>query len=336
MAIHSLKLKKFYKRNKSRATQFGAIFNQTSTGLLVMEHLWVTLFLTPALIATSFISKDVIIMAANMLLALGYVSNFIYRVFHRDVSTAELLITTICITALTVVSIYFAPALGLVGTLAILAKVNLIATSLNGFFLARNFLIPPLKKGFDTICRKLGIQSKREYYQQSPLTRKENGHIIRNLLTTHYSNDEEPLNNYDEKLSRFNKLIQILCRYMNKYHEKPFGSVKRAKEISELESRIDDLVLLGDATKAISFIKRKINYKREKIAQLESAKKISTEEESKDAPDYEKLKPFFSNIDAQKSSSLFFKSATELLTNEISRQQQKIIDLDSSLPQVNH
>ena len=92
----SIKLKKHYfSRNRHREEDHGSLFGRASNNMIFIMNIVILGIFTPAVIATSFASKDMVLMLANISLSFGYLTNFVYRLISNEVSISELMISSL-------------------------------------------------------------------------------------------------------------------------------------------------------------------------------------------------------------------------------------------------
>lgn len=333
----SMYLKKsFFARNKDREEAYGSLFNKASSSLLFLINVIVAGLFAPVVIATSLVSKDVALMLANIFLSAGYSANFIYRLISKEVSTSELFISAIALSVSLTLTFYFLPVTTVWSFVNIVNFCNHIATAVNGFFLIRNIIVPPLKQFSERIAHFIGLEIGGNYYYQRPLTLAKDRFVIDRLFGKHYHHDATQSKQFKEELQPFNNLLKKLVFYVNKYNEPLFGSLSSAENISSHEKLISQLTVEGNAVNCLSRIEQKLAFKKTKIALLEGAKtEVQTiTDESSTAEIKDKLR-FFGSIpvkEIHKNRGELRQQCLNIIDKEIQRQNAKVEELCSCLP----
>ena len=181
--------KKLFARRHDREKEIGDIFNKTSRGLTSIIPFIVTVFFTPALITTSLFSKEILLMLANLSLSLGYLSNFVYRLFQKQVSKAELLITLLTLAALITIAYILCPPAAALSFISALTFINQLAVVVNLFFLIKHVVVPPCKKFIENLAQYLGFNIAGRYFSKPPLTLDNDRYVIDQLLKNSYGHD---------------------------------------------------------------------------------------------------------------------------------------------------
>lgn len=331
-----LKLKKsLFSRNRSREKEFGDIFNKTSTGLSYIMTLAITVFFTPAIITTSFFSKESIVILANLSLSLGYLTNFAYRVYQREVSKGELLISTLALAAFLTMAYLLCPPVAAVSFLNVLGFFNQMAIAVNLFFLIKHVVVPPCKKIIENMAQYLGFNITGRYYSKPPFTLENDRFILDHLLMKTYGHDSSSPDFTEAKIDSFNKLLIKLSGYIDKYDESILGYINNREAIADLEKQIAQLTTRGVTDSSYAFIRRKIGFKTTKINMLNEAQNLITEailNPEKSAVD---ALHFFSGVDENKLAEdrdVMLKEGLEHLRSEIQRQELKVESLKECLP----
>lgn len=334
----ALSLKKgIFARNHEREDEFGSIFSRTSSNLTFIMNLVIAGLYTPVVIATGLISKDVILMLANIFLGLGYFSNFIYRLYQKEVSASELIVTVFFLTLGVSFAFSVFPVISALGVLKVLCYANYAATALNSFFLLRPFIVPPCKKVVECIAGWLGFGNIRgDYFYKKPLALPKDRFVIDLLFTKHYNHDSVSMVQSNEELRPFNRMLLKLSFYINKYRESFFGSLSNSEKISSTEKLIHQLTVEGHSVNCITFISRKISFKTTKIKEIQEAiAEIKAIDETMPLQEVAQRLRFFESYRTEwikKDRVRLVKTATTCLENEIQRQQDKIESLQACLP----
>lgn len=321
-----------FKRNRSRESSIGDIFNKTSTHLNSILSLALTIFFTPVLIASSLFSQEIVLMLINISLCLGNLSNFGYRVYNNEVGKLELILS------LGIMSVFFAGGLFLfpitlstATLLGAIALTNQIAVGINLFFLLRNNIVPPALGWFKSLARKLGFEVHDQFYQVKPLDLDKDDCIVNALFLKHFGHSlyEGPIK---QDLKKLNLLLTILVGYINKYDEQFLGDVNYQHAIEGIQGNITQLTLKGNADSSFTFIKQKIAYKKVKVNHLCKAK---TELDNTNNLRWESFSKYIKGVTISKytkNPGLFQQQASDLLSKEIQRQEDKLERLSSCLP----
>lgn len=337
----NIKLKRtYFSDNRNRERLSVHYFNRASFGLTAYGKVLVDLFFTPIVAASSLLVSDLFLMIANVMLAFGYLSNFIYRIFNKEVSFFEGFLTIVGLASLIGLAVYIAQAVFVVTLTApaIFTYCSVIATAINSFFLIKNVILPPLKRLVESLvfyC--FGYNIKADYYYQKPLTLESDEFIIKLLLNREDLLPGESLTVVDqEKLVSYNNILQKLCWYINKYNEQPFGSILHEDKITDIEAEIRYLTVDGSSEFPIDFLYKKCSFKQTKLTKMKDAlTKVTSAYEQRSPAAYNQFGlRFFDNYTPVDQSGLAasFKITSELLSTQISRQEVKIRELEACVP----
>ncbi|MCC5792355.1 MAG: hypothetical protein JJT82_07095 [Legionellaceae bacterium] len=320
-----------FTRNKRREKSIGDIFNKASSRLSSAMSLALTIFFTPALMATSLFSQEIVLMLINLCLCLGNLSNFGYRVYQKEVGKIELAVT-LCFLAGFIAGAYFLfPAIVSTGSwLAVVALANQFAAAVNLFFLLRNNIVPPIIGWFKYVGATLALDIQDTFHSIKPLDAQEDAYIVNALMQKHFHHSfrEGPV---EADLNKLNRLLKILENYTNKYHELVWRDTRYSEAIKAIEGHIRQLTLKGNADSSFSFIRQKIAYKEVKRHRLQQAQ---TELQAEDLS-WQQFSKYCKGIPAatyHSQPSLYRQKATSLLAQELKRQQAKIDQLSDCLP----
>ncbi len=328
--------KQKFARNKAREKEVGNIFNKTYTSLINFMPFIITFFFAPVLFTTSLFSKELFLMCANICLALSYLSSFAYRLYRKEMSTSELIISTLILTALVALSIYFYPIMMLQGSyITILGFFNQMATAVNLFFVVKHAIVPPLMVAMDYIAHCLTINVASRYYTKAPLTIEEDRYVLDKLLRDLYQHDSFDEQFDIKKISHFNTLLNTLCFYINKYDASFLGYLVKKEAITAIESNINQLTIEAAPEAAYAFIRKKIDFKTTKVKLLHLSKKQLDDELTKKIPDSTSFLDYFENTNEQKAKTdavRFLHNGSICLHNEITRQEEKISLLQKCVP----
>lgn len=330
--------KKYFARDRQRENDYGSFFNRTSTSIQFFMNVIIAGIFTPAVMATSLASKAVILMLANISLCLGYTTNFIHRVLSREVGIAEFVITLLGIAGLITLAFYFLPVTLTLNMVGVISLINHVATAINGFFLIRNIVVPPLKKGVEGIAKWFGCEIKGNYYYRRPLNLEIDRHVIDNLFRQAYGKDTTQFEREEVavKLKPFNNMIEKLSFYINKYNEALFGSISEGDKITNLDKFVAQITIEGNAANATPWLKRKEGFKLTKQASLKRAREALSKCND-DTPD-DALKEHFKFFTSYKKERLktnktgLIRDAIACYDKEIQRQQEKIDTFEACKP----
>lgn len=336
--MKSIKLNKIlFTRNRDREKEAGDFFNKTYVGLTNIIPLIFAIFFTPAIITTSFLSKEILVIIANLSLSLGYTTNFLYRMFRNEVSKAELLITLITLTAFLAIAYFLCPPIASLTFISVLGFVNQMAVAVNLFFLIKHIVVPPCKKLIENVAQYLGFDIAGRYYSKPPLTLDGDRYVIDNLLRNTYGHDSFSPEYKPQELNSFNKLLTKLSHYIDKYDESIFGYINNRAEIADLEDQISKLTTQGIPDSGYTFIKRKIEFKTTKIKMLQEARETVLHAIQNPQLVTKHILRFFNGVsekDLDQKPQEVLNTGLENLQKEIQRQQQKISSLEECLPTI--
>lgn len=330
-----LKLNKTrFSRPRAREKDLGDIFNKTSSSITNLMPFIIPLFFAPALITTSLFSKEIILMLANISLGLGYISNFAYRVYRNEVSKSELFISAIILSHLLLLTYVFYPAIVAVSFLNVLGFINQMAAAVNLFFLVKHNVVPPFMRIIESVAQFVGLDVTSRYYSKPPLTLEEDRYVLDKLMVQTYGYDTFDPRFEEKKIGRFNKMLNKLSAYINKYDQSLFGYLQNKDNIADLESQINLLTVQGNPDSSYSFMRKKIGFKTTKIKLLETAQKAVETAIQTETYDRAALK-FFTNVNEDQlktNPKSLFLEGSKCLEIEIQRQKEKIESLEACLP----
>lgn len=331
----ALKLNRtLFSRPHDREKDLGDFFNKTSSSIINLTPFLVPLFVAPALITTSLFSKEIILMLANISLGLGYLSNFAYRIYRKEVSKSELLVSVLILSYLLILSYAFYPVIASATLLNVLGIVNQMAAAVNLFFLIKHNVVPALMKLIEKTANFIGFDIAARYYSKPPLSLENDRFVLDRLMMQTYGHDTFDPQFEENKLTRFNKLLNKLSAYVNKYDQPLFGYLRNRDRIADLESQINALTTQGNPDSSYTFIRRKVGFKTTKIKLLEAAKKEVDAAIKVENYDRAALR-FFGDIDEQqfkKNTKMIFLEGIGCLELEIHRQKEKVESLEDCLP----
>ncbi len=323
--------KKYFARNRHRELEERGIFNTISRDLLFLTNTSFMIILAPTIVISSVLSHASLLMIANLFLAFGFVFNFGRRVFAREVSISEFLITLIVIALLCLLAFYLSPAITQLSFIGVLCFINIFTTSISSFFLIRNIIIPPIQSLIQRVARFFGFELTEHLFYVSPFSLEKDRGTIDRLSKKFYGYDSFSDKFAEENITPFNNMIAVLSRYVNKYQEPLLGYVNDYVRIKDLESTISKLVTKGDTDSTLTFIKRKIDFKTTKIKALTQVKTELTQESNQNRVFIQR---FFNHLPSkiEENTTEVFTQCNALLQSEIERQQTKIDQLNACLP----
>lgn len=333
--VPSIKRKKEkFARSRFREEEAGNFFRKTSSGLSSAFSLIIALFFTPALIASSIFSKEILLPFANIFLCLGYLTNFSYRIYKKEVGKAELIVTALTLAAFLAVGFFFFPPVAAVSLLSVIQLVNQAAVIINMFFLIKHVIVPPVKQLVEKMAHRLGFDISRPYFSKPPLTPEADVYIIDRLLKKNYGHDSHSKEYDPNELVNLNKLLKKLTLYINKYAEVLLGYIRNKDKIDALKRTIEQLER-GDPNDSYAFIKSKISFKETKIELLQEARdKVQLALSNPSIQIYEKeaLAFFHKTVFRKHDRTQLLTNGLDNLNQEIKRQEAKLASLTECLP----
>ncbi|CAM2810064.1 hypothetical protein LEWO105114_03720 [Legionella worsleiensis] len=299
-----------------------------------MMPMIITMFFTPALITTTLFSKEIFLILANLSLSLGYLTNFAYRIYKKQVSKAELLVTSISLIAFLTLAYFLCPPIATLTFISALTAINLMAVAINLFFLIKHVIVPPCKKFIEHIAQYLGFDIAGRYYSKPPLTLEHDRFVIDHLLRATYKHDSYSPEFKRVELEHFNNMLTKLSQYIDKYDESLLGYINNQDVIADLEDQIAKLTAQGNPDPGYAFIRKKIGFKTTKIHLLTEARdKLVAELEAPQDPKL--IFRFFKGVEPEEYATdplPVLKEGLTHLEHEIQRQQDKIASLSTCLP----
>lgn len=327
--------KAYFTRNRDREREVGDFFNKTYIGLTSIIPLVIAIFFTPAIITSSFLSKEILVILANISLSLGYTTNFMYRVYRNEVSKAELLITLLTLAGFIAIAYFLCPPIASLTFISVLGFSNQMAVAVNLFFLIKHIVVPPCKKLIENVAQYLGFDIAGRYYSKPPLALENDRYVIDHLLRNTYGHDSYSKQFKHEELNSFNKLLTKLTHYIEKYDESILGYINNRAEIADLEDQISKLTTQGNPDSGYTFIKKKIGFKLTKIQLLKEARETVNQALENPQADAKNVLRFFKGVsekDLTENLHAVLTSGQVYLQKEIDKQQNKINSLEECLP----
>lgn len=328
--IKKIYLKKFYSRDRSRDNDDNSLFKTIYKNLSFFSTTGWLILLTPTIILTSLLTQTAFLMIANIFLALGFVFNFCHRIYMQEVGFFEFFMTLIIVAALVILAFYLSPILTSTSLIGILCIVNLFSSSINSFFIIRNILLPPLASLTQSFFNCLGFSFVIHCFMIRPLELERDRSVIDRLLNKYYKYDSYSERYQEANLSPFNRLIEVLCRYINKYQETLLGHINHQDKIKKLEDALTKLIKEGNSESSMDFIHRKISFKNTKIHSLKAAK--SSVETANKTQNFNKknMNQFFAFLDdSDENNPQTIDLCLQLLNREIARQETKLKELSA-------
>jgi|GEM_PF-5460923 len=312
-----------FPRNRHRENDEQDIFNIAYRSLSFMATIVIPAIFTPAIIISSLVSHGILFSLGNIALALGYSIHFAHRLIVKDLSYLELLTSLLFLGTLLGITLYSAPIAAGFTLIHTINYLNLISTSINSFFLIRNFIIPPFQALIKHTFKLLGYELDASFYSKAPLTLEQDRSVIDRLLNKHYHHDSFSDSFSHETLKPFNHLLEKMVTYINKYHEPLFGTLLAQNNINRLDNAIHDLVINGNTDSGLAFINKKIDFKTTKINLINEAIQQETKREKQESSVTTSQYSFFQQ---QKKPSV------SELTEELQRQKTKVAALELCRP----
>lgn len=134
-----------FAKNHDRESAGGNIFSLAHKNLSFLSNVVIPAIFTPAVIISTLVSHGVFLTLLNAFLALGYCVEFLNRILMNDAEYLELCISAMSIAIIVTLTLYSAPIAAGLNLLSLINFTNLLATSINSFFLIRTFIVPPLE-----------------------------------------------------------------------------------------------------------------------------------------------------------------------------------------------
>lgn len=315
----------FFSRSRAREKESDDAFNNASSGFTSFQKIVVQLFFTPIVAATSILLPSLLLLIANVCVALGYLVDFGYSLQRREVSNLDTFLTILGLIVAIALSIYISPIMLSSSMTFLLAWVaaSQIATAINVAFIVGKFINPPLKRLIEWVASCFGFDIKELYCKKIPLNVKDDQFIIDHLLNGPLTPQNQ------KKLDTHNRLLNMLCQYSSKYQEQMFGNVFLEKKIKKMKEYIDNLTMEGKV-EGLIFIKRKISYKLTKIAMLTKAMgELDAALDEKKGEAFQGVGLGFFDAAALPKT---YREAYHLLLKEKLRQESKALELIKCLP----
>ncbi|OGV32294.1 MAG: hypothetical protein A3E88_05615 [Legionellales bacterium RIFCSPHIGHO2_12_FULL_35_11] len=307
--------KSAFARDKTRENEDSSIFNKLYNNFSLFGKVIFAIVVAPTITITSLFSQVVFLIVANCLLALGFLSNFLHRLISRKVSVSEFFLTILVIAALAIAAFYLLPALPGLSIFGAFFFINLIATSINTFFLIRTVVIPPLQSLFNYCMSYFGIESKEKLFYTESLNsnKEEDVTIVRNILGTNTCDPEKK----EQAMMIISNQLHLINKYLNKYSEPIFGSINNSDKIDIFLKAKKQILNDRNIDGIKRRIKLKIDWKMTKCDKLSVAKKYLEQS------NFNNYANFFNSSDGK-----FNKEECQKVLNEkITRQNEKLLEL---------
>ncbi|MDF1645987.1 MAG: hypothetical protein P1U61_03250 [Legionellaceae bacterium] len=325
--------KSYFSKNHHRENEGPDIFNIVYRSLSFITNIVFPIIFTPAIIISNLISHNIFFSLLNISLALGYCTQFLNRIILKEMGLLELITSFMTTSIIIALSFYAYPILGSLTLINTFNVINLLATSINSFFLIRNYFLIPLQSLLQKALHMLGIETSITFFYKENLSIIKDRPVLDRLLQKFYDHDSFDEHFLNDEITPFNNLLQMMVRYVNKYHEPFLGALNNQDKINHLKKAIDQLVLDGNTDSSLSFINKKLAFKKSKVKLLKAAIKTIEEEKSIDSFNPHNIHCFF-NQPLQLSHQEIVATGHSLLEKELKRQQEKINDLESCVPGV--
>jgi|GEM_PF-3878457 len=274
-------------------------------------------------------------MLATICVCGAYLTDYLYRVYNNDIGTVELTLSVMMVIGLLTSAYLFMPAITLYSLTHLFHSVHILAITLNTFFLFRDVLIPPMKRATEYVLSYFGVDYQDTYIQESDFNFEMDDVAIDRLFMRAYNQNIDEIEAPEEKIKPFNRLIQTLVRYANRYNDSLLGNIHNSSKIKQMKSYIEQITEDGNDANAMSFIKKKIAFKTSKLRKLRNARNARNEIESITTQDDEntiKHKLRFFNQRNQTINYGHRRMALDTIDREIQRQERKVSSLEACRP----
>lgn len=270
-----------FKRRKNRNNDFLTFFGEKAhDSILFAWQIFVNFFLTPVIAISCLISQQTFLILSNIALALSYLASFMHKLYKGKISKTEGIVTLLSIALVVGLTVYFSISLFplTLSFLSILSFSGLIASAINGFFIAKPFVMPLIKRlcdGLLTLIYKKILG--KEYiptplYNTTPLTPDNDAVAVNTLLDGAASSIENnrlhSMEEYEKRLKPYNALIKLLDDYINKYQDRFLGVLRFDKKINDLRKALEFMTEEGNQTDARDFLEKKLRWELAKITAL--------------------------------------------------------------------
>ncbi len=339
----------FFQRPKTRENLANGIFSDAKDSINWVNKILITLFFTPVVGITDILAKNSIIVLGSITVAIYNLTNYIYRLIQNDVSIIEILLNFffICIAICIAIMLtpYSIPVI--INFSSILFLINVAATGVNSYFLIRDVLVPPIYILIKELGFKLfGIKITGYLYKRKEFTLQDDYDVLLELTRKDYAGKKLENNDSDpetkETVNTYNKLLNKLVFYYNKYNQNFLGHVRFQSDIDQIDKIIKEVTINCKTSTAYEKIDRKITFKLSKIERLSKAKQdISKAASVNHLTNFNQTLRMYINMPcvwtgAHANSIREIpgaeKIACELISSEIERQKEKINSLQECLP----
>ena len=324
--------KLYFSRNRHRESEDQDIFNIAYRSLSFITNTVFPIIFTPIVVITNAVSHSILFNLLNFFLALGYGTQFLNRMILKEVEFPELFISLSMITMFAAVSFYSFPLSGALTLLNTLNVVNILSISINSFFLVRNYILPPLQAFIKQTLHFFNIEVSTTFFNIEKFSLEKDRPVLDRLLKKFYGHDSFAVDFKKDEITVFNKLLDKLVIYINRYNEPFLGALNNQDKINHLTKALDQLMIDGNTDSSIAFIRKKLDFKISKVKLLEQAVQVTQEEQTKKVPDISHLYRFFSHIEKD-NEKISIEQGLSSLQQELARQKNKIADLELCLPQ---
>lgn len=328
--------KTLFSRNRHREKEKTSLFDTIYKNLSFLTNVAFVIILAPTIVISSLLSHASFLMIANIFLALGFVVHFCHRIYLREVSYSELLISLVAIGLLCLLAFYLSPAITSWTFISTLCFINLFSTSITSFFLIRNLIIPPLQSTIQHVSKSLGYEETTAFFYIKPLSVAKDRGVVNILLNKFYNYGSFSKKYSDDDLKPFNKIIDVLSHYVNKYQQPVLGYINNYERIKELENAISKLVNNGDTVSSLGFVNKKIMFKNSKIEALSEVRVLLDKHKQENKIELNNINRFFYSLHpiTEENQTQTLDTCIALLETEIIRQQAKVNDLSSCVPRL--
>ncbi|MCR9192483.1 MAG: hypothetical protein NXI01_07465 [Gammaproteobacteria bacterium] len=321
----------FFARNHDHESEGSNIFSLAHKSLSFLSNVVIPAIFTPAVIISTLVSHGVFLSLLNAFLALGYCVEFLNRMVLNDAEYIELFISVASIGIIFTITLYSAPIAAGLNLLSLINFINLLSTSVNSFFLIRNFIVPPLEARMKNVLNTWGFNVQRSSIDKPPLTLKKHRAAIDLYLTSNCQTNTWENGFLEGSIIPINTLLSKLTEYLKKYNEPFLGSLINQEKIGRVNKARQEL-MRGNAVNSLSFIREKISYKTTKIKELEKAITLVEQEKSSGSSEVsQNIACFFKNKKGKQHNDILDEGLI-LLNNKLTAQKTKVDALKVCLP----
>lgn len=323
----------FFARDRHREKEYDNIFSVTYKSLSVLSNILFLVLFPPAITISNLLSRDLFLSIMNIFLSVGYCAKFIHKIQFQEVSTLELVVSLLFLSASIAFTFYFTAAISILTVFDVIHFINHIATGINAFFTIRNLLLPPFEGLVKYVLSSLGYEITTSFFNKAPFCLEMDRPVIDRLLRKFYKHDSFSDKFHVSQIIPFNNILSVLSHYINKYNAPFLGNLINQERITALENAVSQLIIHGNTDSSITFIRKKIDFKVSKIKRLQqSITEVSTTYTLQNSAHFncKFFKCKHSVLEHQPHD--IHEASLMLLNQEIDKQNQKLIVLTACLP----